>query len=212
MAVGRSWRARFDAVSESAAGIRVLAMGHRHDDTKRPLAVWENALCGAVAGIVSRTVIAPIDVVKIRLQTQAQHQDRSLLQMTRTIMAQEGLRGFWKGNKAAVVLYVGYGAIQFSTYSAAERYCREAGMSSNLSYFVGGAAAGAAGTLVTYPFDLLRTRYSLQGTQRVRPARVVSTTLNKLRARFTRAACCAPSRLSCVLRACAVCTRALDRR
>jgi solute carrier family 25 thiamine pyrophosphate transporter 19 len=38
----------------------------------------------------------------------------------------------------------------------------------SLKPFVSGMIAGSFATTVTYPFDLLRTRFALQGTNKVR--------------------------------------------
>ena len=41
----------------------------RSGSYKRPkLQIWQDAACGAVAGLSSRLVVAPLDVIKIRLQ------------------------------------------------------------------------------------------------------------------------------------------------
>jgi len=47
----------------------------------RELTAVESAMCGGVAGLVSRLVIAPLDIVKIRLQVRSQF-DRTRLPVT----------------------------------------------------------------------------------------------------------------------------------
>ncbi|KAI1293282.1 mitochondrial thiamine pyrophosphate transporter [Mortierella claussenii] len=122
----------------------------------------ETILCGSTAGVVSRFVIAPLDVVKIRLQ------------------------GLWKGNMAAEYLYLTYGGIQFlvyqqtkallsktaenATHRVAAKHLSEASIhaftvitnSSSIQSFISGASAGIVATACTYPFDLLRTRFAIQ--------------------------------------------------
>ena len=141
----------------------------------RPLTPPENAFCGALAGVFSRFVIAPLDVVKIRLQTESRGKYGSMLHAFRVIAREEGLRGFWKGNGAAVILYCGYGAVQFSTFAECKRMLIErdrrlghdadAAGRKAMRDFMSGAAAGTAATVVTYPFDLLRTRLALQSSE-----------------------------------------------
>lgn len=70
-------------------------------------------------------------------------------------------------------LYLSYGASQFLAYrvtnkaieSLAEGQDRK--VPGAVKSFVSGAVAGTAATTVTYPFDLLRTRFAAQGTERV---------------------------------------------
>ena len=76
-------------------------------------------------------------------------------------------KGFWRGNVPAELLYVTYGAAQFTAYRSVSVLLDTASSSSALTSFVSGAAAGAAATTVTYPLDLLRTRFAAQGTRKV---------------------------------------------
>lgn len=140
-------------------------------------------MAGAVAGMISRFIIAPLDVVKIRLQLQPHSMSDPLsyqnipgrgpvykgtVQTIKTILATEGLTGLWKGNVPAELMYINYSAIQFTTYRSTTQLLRRlAGESHRIpgaaESFISGAAAGAAATAATYPLDLLRTRFAAQG-------------------------------------------------
>ncbi|TLS24699.1 hypothetical protein PpBr36_08680 [Pyricularia pennisetigena] len=142
-------------------------------------------VAGATAGMIARFVIAPLDVVKIRLQLQTHSLSDSLSQRAellrggpvykgtlstmRHIVRHEGITGLWKGNVPAELLYITYSAVQFTSYrSAAQLLHRVVGEDRQLpaaaESFVAGAAAGIASTTVTYPLDLLRTRFAAQGS------------------------------------------------
>lgn len=95
---------------------------------------------GATAGLISRFVIAPLDVVKIRLQLQTHSFRRptttttaitttattanvppavlhkGTLRTLRHIVETEGVRALWKGNVPAELMYVSYAAVQFTMY------------------------------------------------------------------------------------------------
>ncbi|KAK7756707.1 mitochondrial thiamine pyrophosphate transporter [Diatrype stigma] len=153
-------------------------------------------VAGGTAGLISRFVVAPLDVVKIRLQLQPHprkhvpgdhhhHHPRhpslpvykGTLQTMRHIVANEGITGLWKGNVPAELLYVSYAAVQFTAYRSTSMLLHrtfgegEDGSGSKIPQgiesFVCGAAAGATGTAATYPLDLLRTRFAAQGNDRV---------------------------------------------
>lgn len=131
-----------------------------------------------VADGLFRFVIAPLDVVKIRLQLQSHplsdapsREDlrrggpiyRGTVSTVRHILRHEGLTGLWKGNVPAELMYVCYSAVQFTTYRAVTMILRAARLPDAAESFVAGAAAGAAATACTYPLDLLRTRFAAQG-------------------------------------------------
>ena len=60
-----------------------------------------------------------------------------------------------------------YGAAQFMTYRSISQILTPTPLPSEATSFISGAAAGAVSTAVTYPLDLLRTRFAAQGKTRV---------------------------------------------
>ncbi|KAJ4409063.1 mitochondrial thiamine pyrophosphate transporter [Didymella pomorum] len=138
-----------------------------------------------VARVTSTSfVIAPLDVIKIRLQLQIHSLSDPLsvqgihgpvykgtLGTLKQILAHEGVTGLWKGNIPAELMYLAYGSIQFSAYTYASSLLEHPALPIHLPSsavnFLSGAAAGAAATTATYPLDLLRTRFAAQGNERV---------------------------------------------
>ncbi|KAL1936290.1 hypothetical protein VTP01DRAFT_424 [Rhizomucor pusillus] len=142
----------------------------------------EAAFCGATAGVVSRFATAPLDVVKIRMQLQShrtafQLRNKSpvappakytkIVPALKTIFKEEGVRGLYKGNLAAEYLYLLYNAVEFYAYREVELAIEKSDTHNRLpgstKSFLGGMVAGSIATAITYPFDLLRTRFALQG-------------------------------------------------
>ncbi|KAI0879476.1 mitochondrial dicarboxylate carrier protein [Hypoxylon argillaceum] len=143
-------------------------------------------IAGATAGLISRFVIAPLDVVKIRLQLQSHSLSDPLshanlrgspiykgtIRTMQHIVKHEGIKGLWKGNVPAELMYVSYAAIQFTAYRSVTMLLhRLSGEENRLPHaaesFISGAAAGATATATTYPLDLLRTRFAAQGNDRI---------------------------------------------
>ncbi|XXG93899.1 mitochondrial thiamine pyrophosphate transporter [Hypoxylon texense] len=142
-------------------------------------------IAGATAGLISRFVVAPLDVVKIRLQLQSHSLSDPLshaglggspiykgtVGTLRHIVRHEGVTALWKGNVPAEMMYVAYASIQFTTYRSVTQLLHRAAGEDRLPHaaesFVSGAAAGATATASTYPLDLLRTRFAAQGNDRV---------------------------------------------
>jgi solute carrier family 25 thiamine pyrophosphate transporter 19 len=148
---------------------------------------YQEAISGAIAGITSRFVIAPFDVVKIRFQLQSNRVELpglsstltndqkyvSVVQAARRIVQEEGIFGLWKGNLAATYLYFCYGGVQFYTYHQLKEMAKKDlfifhYIHNSWDTFVAGAGSGLTATMLTYPFDTLRTRFAAQSGQHYR--------------------------------------------
>eukprot|EP00073_Rattus_norvegicus_P018584 XP_003751010.2 PREDICTED: mitochondrial thiamine pyrophosphate carrier-like [Rattus norvegicus] len=83
----------------------------------------EVAVAGSVSGFVTRALISPLDVIKIRFQLQLERvcpsdpnaKYHGILQAAKQILQEEGPRAFWKGHVPAQILSIGYGAVQVGT-------------------------------------------------------------------------------------------------
>ena len=158
---------------ESDGGARAGEGGGR----ERARASWVTTASGALAGGCARVCVAPLDVIKIRLQVQVESRGsgkyRGLIQAARVIVKEEGARAMWAGTIPALFLWVPYTAIQFTVLAkfrdvAAEFERRNPGsMRSVPVSFLGGAVAGSTATVATYPFDVIRTLLASQGHPKV---------------------------------------------
>ncbi|KAI1907451.1 mitochondrial thiamine pyrophosphate transporter [Ophidiomyces ophidiicola] len=153
---------------------------HLKDEGQR----YQVVAAGATAGLVSRFCVAPLDVVKIRLQLQIHSLSdpfsrqnirgptyKGTISTLRAIAREEGITGLWKGNIPAELLYIFYGGIQFTTYRTITQALHTLPLNYRLPQpvesFISGAGAGGLATFTTYPFDLLRTRFAAQGNNKV---------------------------------------------
>lgn len=74
-------------------------------------------LSGAIAGVVSRTLTAPIERVKVLKQTDNIHfKDKSFLRSFQYMQKTEGFIGFYKGNGANVIRVIPFSALEFFTF------------------------------------------------------------------------------------------------
>ncbi|KAF7318069.1 hypothetical protein HMN09_00314800 [Mycena chlorophos] len=122
---------------------------------------WVHLSAAALSGVVTGTVTNPIWVVKTRLQLEtsvggARSALGGSLGAIKSIMRDEGIRGFYKGLSASY-LGVTEGTIQWVLY---ERFKR-ATSGTELEWLGMMGSAGAAkciATLITYPHEVIRTR------------------------------------------------------
>lgn len=145
-----------------------------------------DATAGAIAGCAARFVVGPLDVIKIRFQVQLEpiakraagvdptsltSKYTGLRQALTTIVKEEGIQGLWRGTLPGQLLTVPYTAVQFVTLQQVRYFAHQSGIADNMGgkslSFVSGAMAGAAATIASYPFDILRTTLAAQGEPKV---------------------------------------------
>lgn len=83
-------------------------------------------LAGGVAGAVSRTLVSPLERLKILLQVQSAGRTEyklSVPQGLAKMWREEGWRGFMRGNGSNCIRIVPYSAVQFSSYGFYKRVC-----------------------------------------------------------------------------------------
>ncbi|KAK7373931.1 hypothetical protein VNO80_07353 [Phaseolus coccineus] len=125
---------------------------------------------GAIAGAAAKTVTAPLDRIKLLMQTQSvrvgQDSAKKAMSFVEAIAAvgkEEGIKGYWKGNLPQVIRVVPYTAVQLFAYEIYKKIFRgENGDLSVVGRLAAGAFAGMTSTFITYPLDVLRLRLAVE--------------------------------------------------
>ena len=126
------------------------------------------AFCaGGVAGAVSRTVVSPLERLKILQQVQSVGRDEYKMSVGKALgkmWKDEGWKGFMRGNGTNCVRIVPYSAVQFGSFSLYKRYVENTTGQGLTSFerLVCGGCAGITSVTFTYPLDIVRTRLSIQ--------------------------------------------------
>jgi solute carrier family 25 phosphate transporter 23/24/25/41 len=84
-------------------------------------------ISGGVAGAVSRTVVSPLERLKILYQIQSAGREEYKLSIWRALKkmwTDEGWRGFMRGNGTNCIRIIPYSAVQFGSYNIYKRVCR----------------------------------------------------------------------------------------
>jgi solute carrier family 25 (adenine nucleotide translocator) protein 4/5/6/31 len=126
---------------------------------------------GGIAGGVSKTVVAPIERVKLLLQVQdaskqiaADKKYKGIVDAFVRIPQEQGFASFWRGNLANVIRYFPTQALNFAFKDKYKQIFvgKTDPKKEFWKFFVGnlasGGAAGATSLMFVYPLDFARTR------------------------------------------------------
>ncbi|XP_065272258.1 mitochondrial thiamine pyrophosphate carrier isoform X2 [Emys orbicularis] len=153
-------------------------VGYDPKSEVKSISAVEVAVAGSASGFVTRALISPVDVIKIRFQLQIEQLSPrnplakyyGILQTAHRILHEEGLTAFWKGHVPAQLLSVSYGAVQFVTFECLTELVHNASPYDTRNFivhFVCGGLAACTATMTVQPLDTLRTRFAAQGEPKV---------------------------------------------
>ena len=124
-------------------------------------------VAGGVAGCISKTIAAPIDRVKLLLQTQKVNPDvakqyNGAFDCLKRVYREQGLISFWRGNVANLTRYFPSQSLTFA-FKDRFRSIMKLETQTNktivvLGNFAASGAAGGGALALLYPLDMARTR------------------------------------------------------
>lgn len=127
-------------------------------------------VAGGISAAVSKTVVAPLERVKIILQIQDSHkhipkdqQYKGVVDCFSRIHKEQGFLSFWRGNVVNVVRYFPTQALNFAFKDTYKKLFLDGVDKKDFwRFFAGnlasGGAAGATSLMIVYPLDFARTR------------------------------------------------------
>ena len=139
-----------------------------------------NLLAGGLAGMIAKSVVAPIDRIKILYQVSAKpFHIWDVPRVAQKIMEQEGVEALWKGNTATMIRVFPYSGIQFMVFDKCKAFfldrhdenlriqpattipkSRVFGLSP-VESLIAGSIAGAVSVVCTYPLDVTRAQLAV---------------------------------------------------
>ncbi|KAI7903178.1 mitochondrial carrier domain-containing protein [Cokeromyces recurvatus] len=126
----------------------------------------KHLIAGGIAGALSRTVVSPMERMKILFQVQGPNMGAytGIWSTLNHMWKEEGWRGFMRGNGTNVIRMIPYSASQFAAYEQFKSILLEKEKSEldTPRRLIAGALAGTVSVVCTYPLDLVRTRLSIQ--------------------------------------------------
>lgn len=130
-------------------------------------------VAGGAAGAASRTVVSPLERLKIIMQVQPKTPSGAggkagkgaysgVISGLTKMWQEEGFKGYMRGNGINCLRIAPYSAVQFSTYEILKAYLVDSeGELDTPRRLFAGALAGIASVVSTYPLDLVRSRISI---------------------------------------------------
>ncbi|PNY03168.1 protein brittle-1 [Trifolium pratense] len=122
-------------------------------------------ISGAIAGAVSRTVVAPLETIRTHLMVGSCGHNTTH-EVFQSIMEVDGWKGLFRGNLVNIIRVAPSKAIELFAYDTVKKHLTpKAGEQSKIpipASSIAGAVAGVSSTLCTYPLELLKTRVTVQ--------------------------------------------------
>ncbi|XP_013394192.1 calcium-binding mitochondrial carrier protein SCaMC-1-A isoform X2 [Lingula anatina] len=128
---------------------------------------WRHLMAGGAAGMVSRSITAPIDRLKILLQVYSTNQNKlGVYSGFKQLYREGGARGLWRGNGINVLKIAPESAIKFMAYEQIKRSFKDpySGEIAPVHRFISGSLAGAVAQTIIYPMEVIKTRLALGRT------------------------------------------------
>ncbi|XP_076649460.1 short Calcium-binding Mitochondrial Carrier isoform X1 [Halictus rubicundus] len=128
----------------------------------RELGLYERLMAGSLAGGISQSAIYPLEVLKTRFALRKTGEFSGLLDATKKIYTQGGLKSFYKGYIPNLIGILPYAGIDLAVYETLKnRYLRTHDKNEPPPFWIlllCGTTSSTAGQVCSYPLALVRTR------------------------------------------------------
>ncbi|CAK7233601.1 coenzyme A transporter [Sporothrix bragantina] len=131
--------------------------------------LWRSGVAGGVAGSVAKTIVAPLDRVKILFQASnpqfAKYSGSwtGVAHAMRIIYRQDGVMGLYRGHSATLLRVFPYAAVKFIAYEQIRSFIiPRKEHETPLRRLLSGSLAGVTSVFVTYPLEVIRVRLAFE--------------------------------------------------
>jgi len=132
--------------------------------------LWQQFFLGAVSGMIASASTHPLDLIKVRIQVNKSAtadptaQKEGILRTGVRVFKLEGLPGLYKGLTASLLRQATYTNARFGLYlTIKDHLADENGNLPTLQKILAGMLAGAGGSLVGNPADVIMVRMQADG-------------------------------------------------
>lgn len=170
------------AGEKSGLAIRSERPSDKSEQYTNTMNTIKSLIAGGIAGSVAKTVVAPLERVKILFQVH--NMPVSIMGSLRMIVEKEGYLALFNGNMAVCVRVFPYSAIQYVSYDYFKHriYPKDHSDVTAIERMTAGACAGVTAVCCTYPLDLVRVRLACQAAGEQRRYRGMLDCIKKIHA------------------------------
>jgi len=167
--------------ADSASIVPLRSASDKHDGPQRKIRkqsveyAVRSGIAGGVAACAAKTVVGPLDRVKILFQAsnpQFQKYTGSWVGAIRAIQdiyRSDGGRGLYRGHSATLLRIFPYGGIKFLAYEQIRAYViRGKEQETPVRRFLAGSLAGCMSVFATYPLEVIRVRLAWETKSQTR--------------------------------------------
>ncbi|CAK7268893.1 coenzyme A transporter [Sporothrix epigloea] len=131
--------------------------------------LWRSGVAGGMAGSVAKTIVAPLDRVKILFQARnpqfAKYSGSwaGVAHALRIIYHQDGVMGLYRGHSATLLRVFPYAAVKFIAYEQIRSFIiPRKDHETPLRRLLSGSLAGVTSVFFTYPLEVIRVRLAFE--------------------------------------------------
>lgn len=153
----------FFLLDKTTTGLRTMT-----NSTSKTLPVHLSLLSAALARSVASVLFLPVTVVKTRFEAMGPERPyRSTIHAMQTIFKVEGARSLWAGMVPTLLRDVPHSALYFAMYNYTKGVIQplrpaDSRVPMAALNFLAGVISGLTATVVSHPFDFIRTRLQTQ--------------------------------------------------
>jgi len=131
--------------------------------------IWRTGLAGGLAGSAAKTVVAPLDRVKILFQASSPQFAKytgswfGVITAMKDIYHEDGARGLYRGHSATLLRIFPYAAIKFLAYEQIRSVIIHSPVQETpIRRLLSGSLAGVTSVFFTYPLEVIRVRLAFE--------------------------------------------------
>jgi len=119
----------------------------------------KNFINGGLAGILSRSLTSPLEILKLILQNNPQSLISSII---KSELKQFGVKSLFKGNLINCIRIFPQKSIKIFSFEKTKPLVSTRIKNDNINNFISGGLAGVISNTTIYPFDTIRSKLSVQ--------------------------------------------------
>eukprot|EP01035_Chromulina_nebulosa_P017747 gene17747-23346_t len=126
---------------------------------------------GLISSVISKTIVAPVERVKLLMQTSSHYGKLGLIKCSKEIYYSQGFYSFWKGNVANILRYFPNSTLNFAFKDRFKNLLFGYKSNDEINFWVmfwgsllSGGLAGGVCLIGSHPLDIVRTRFAADMT------------------------------------------------